>query len=550
MVFILSQYKKILNPCRYNLCKLSYRCNSETYMIAAALIILFVITFGIFIVNRVFPHLGYSWFLAIGGCVISAILIFFSYTSEPYEIHLMKWEELPSYPFSPHLIVDSISWSFAVAIIILATSVLLTDIARVQEIDPSAWAFGIGLTGLGIFTVLAGGPVTLLLGWASIDMVETYLRFVQINKDQDRESIVVHLLVRVFGWVLVVLATIRSQGLGLSLEFSDIPVESSGYLILAAGLRLGVLPPHPPFLKDRPIRRGLGTLVRLVPVSVSLVLLTRAAMVGVTSAWGVFLLLSSALVVVYGGINWFGSKDHLDGRPFWILGMSAFSVLASQQNLPLASQIWGLSLLFSGGFVFLFSSHVKGLPWLPFLGFISLSALPYTPLWNGLLVFLKLNIIIAIIYLLGFVLLNLGFARYVFELRRSEDEIEGWARIVYPLGLVLLPITHIMLTWYIGGMSIPDNSKLGFIWWSGALVLGIVLAAMAFNKGYYLERFVEKVQPTFEALRFTWLYKTIGWVLRIIRNILSFFSLLLEGDGGVLWSILIMILLISIIINH
>jgi hypothetical protein len=462
----------------------------------------------------------------------------------------MNWEQIPLFPSSPFLMVDSVSWTYAVVLIILATSVLLTDVARVQESEPVSWAVGLGLTGLGIFTVFAGNPITLLLSWTSIDILESYIRFYQGGQNHDQASTIIHFMIRVFGWMLVLAAILVSQSLGLSLEFSRIPVKVSGYLILAAGLRLGVLPPQPPFVSDQAIRRGLGTLIRFVPVSVSLVILSRVAMVGVSPKWGTFILISSSLAVIYGGMNWIGSKDQLDGRPFWILGMSAFSVLATQQKLPNVSMIWGISLVFVGGFIFLIPSRVRSLFWVLVLGSLGISALPFTPLWHGLSVFLNLSGFIIVLFLLGLLFLSLGYARHVFKLGADKEDIEGWARVVYPSGLVLLPITHILLTWNLGGMSIPDTGMWELAWWIGLLVCGIVIAIMFFYRENILERFVERLQPVLGILQFTWLYKTLAWLYQASHRVITYFSNLLEGDGGVLWAILIMVLIISVIINR
>jgi hypothetical protein len=64
-----------------------------------------------------------------------------------------------------------------------------------------------------------------------------------------------------------------------------------------------------------------------------------------------------------------------------------------------------------------------------------------------------------------------------------------------------------------------------------------------------LERFVERLQPVLRIFQFTWMYKTFGWSYQASHRVVYYFSNLLEGDGGVLWAILVMILILSVIIN-
>ena len=80
-----------------------------------------------------------------------------------------------------------------------------------------------------------------------------------------------------------------------------------------------------------------------------------------------------------------------DGRPFWILGLSAFTVAAAIQSQPLASQAWGLATLFSGGVLFLYSARSPRIIVLPILGLVGISALPYTPAWRGTGLFAALH---------------------------------------------------------------------------------------------------------------------------------------------------------------
>jgi hypothetical protein len=439
------------------------------------------------------------------------------------------------------------SWPFALTITVLLLSALLTDVARVQEIEAKDWSASLGIAGVGLLAVLSANPLTLVMTWSLIDLTETVIRFGQVSGSEAREQVVVSFSVRVVGIFLVLSAIIRAQTLGTPLEFASIPVQVSGYLILAAGLRLGVLPPQRPFLQKKPVRRGFGTLVRLVPVAASMVLLTRVADVGVSQQWILPLEIASALAMIYGVLTWVWAKDELDGRPFWILSFSAFSVISSARAMPFASQSWGLSLIFSGGLLFLYSYRLRRLLWLPILSILGFIALPFTSNWYGVMIFSDWNVLFSMVFIFGLTALSLGYFRHMVRSIDPGTDIERWVGFIYPLGLVILPMTHFFLIWSLGGIVPPDGFLSGFEWWVGFVVLGFIalLIFLNRNRGY---SWSPNVRERFGwAVSFDWLYRTIWWGYRVFGKLITYFSSLLEGDGGVLWAVLIMILFVTIL---
>jgi len=166
------------------------------------------------------------------------VLLALSFSSEPQGIALMNWESSPLLLGSPALLVDTYSWPFAMAVITLLISVLLTDVVQVREIQPKTWIIDLGLTVAGLLGVLAANPLSLLMAWALIDLTETFIHLKMVSGSQQRERVIITFFVRVVGMLLVVAAILRAQIMGVALTFSNIPSEVSGYLIMAAGLRV------------------------------------------------------------------------------------------------------------------------------------------------------------------------------------------------------------------------------------------------------------------------------------------------------------------------
>jgi hypothetical protein len=251
------------------------------------------------------------------------------------------------------------------------------------------------------------------------------------------------------------------------------------------------------------------------------------------------------------------SKNELDGRPYWILGMAALAFASAVYGQPIASMAWGIGLLFSGSVLFLMSYRIPNILFPGFLGLVGISALPYSPTWEGvrlygsvpriqLTLFLLAHVLLVMGYffLLAHVLLVMGYLRFALHHHKPDYKLEPWAWILYLLGLTLLPIMHFGLGWITRSNALLSPNWLSLTVWGGALAVGLALLAVRF-----LPRRLPlptRVMPTLQGvLSLSWLYAIVWWVYRAVSKLLAAISLILEGEGGVLWALLILILLIS-----
>jgi hypothetical protein len=328
--------------------------------------------------------------------------------------------------------------------------------------------------------------------------------------------------------------------MGEVLTFEEIPVEIGGYLMLAAGLRLGVLPPNQPHLKESSIRRGLGTVVRFVPSAASVVLLVRVAHVEVIGVWFIAFMVMGSLSAILSAIAWVRADNELQGRPYWILGMSALVLISSVQGLSDASTSWGLAMLFSGAVLFLITASNRWLQILPILGFIGMSALPFTPSWEGSVIFSVTPWPSRIIVYLALALMLVGYLRHAQNQSQLRDDLERWMWLVYPLGLALLPLTHFGLV-YLKGLGFREISLQTPGWWGGIVSLGLVGIVIYLNRRYSVIAF--RVTNRFSSI-FEWVYRFFWWLYGVLSRVFYIATRMLEGEGSVLWALLILIMLI------
>jgi hypothetical protein len=499
------------------------------------------------IVQLARPGFAHHWLIATIGALVAWPLALLARPQLPRTIDSLAWQPAAFFPVSPALRVDEVSWAYALAVATLSAAVILTAVTR-QQLNWRAWAGALTLAGFGMLAVLAGNPLTLLLAWAALDMIELLIILAQVKSGSVHERAVVSFAARLMGIGMLALALLNAQARGIPLTFAAIPPEVSLHLLLAAGLRLGVLPLQVPFLHEPPLRRGLGTSLRLMPLASSLMLLTRTAAAGVPGVWAPYLLALTVLAALFGAIGFLLVATELNGRIPWILGTAALAVAATINSSPEASLAWGLALILPGGFVFLLSARHRNLLPLAVLSVLALSGLPFTPLWIGSLLFpfpsSYISLILSILLSLAQVLLLLGYLRHALRLDSSGEGLERWVWLVYPAGLVLIVLTH----WLLGWLERPALDKISLTgWWGGAITLGLATFLWLASR-----RIPRSLRPGLASalgrvFSLSWLYRLLWVVYRSVGRLVALITLLLEGEGGLLWAFLLLVLMVSLL---
>ncbi|MBI5352634.1 MAG: hypothetical protein HZB50_08375 [Chloroflexi bacterium] len=482
----------------------------------------------------------FSWLVAVGGAMLAFTSVFIWLAQMPFSLELPAWQPLSLF-VSPILFhADGISWPFALSVAALTLTMLLTAVARPVVANSYNWVGALTLGGLGLMAVTADNPLTLLLVWAALDMTELILQLVSVDGASNNDKVVTSFFTRALGTGILLWANIVSIAQGSSFNFQSIPSNAGIYLVIAAGLRLGVLPLHLPYSSESNLRRGFGTSIRLISAVSSLILLAHVPADSSTT----FTPLLAAFAVaaaLYGGWMWLRAPDELTGRPYWIIGLGALSVTSALSGNPLGAVAWGCALILVGGALFLASVQQVWLNRLLLVGVWSLSALPYSLTASGWLgksgLFLPMMIAAQALIVAGFVRHALRPSG-----RDTFESQPGWARSVYPAGILLLIISQLLL---------------GFFGWDGALMVGawlpaVIASLLTVGLVWATPRFrifnpirAHWVNPASSRINifynsFWALYRTIARVGNTITNVL-------EGEGGIMWTILFLVIFISLL---
>jgi hypothetical protein len=524
--------------------------------------ILLTAALAIVILDRIQPKFGTSWLIASGAAIIGWLTIFVLRLRLPTTIQIISWSQ-PEIPLFGQisLLLDYNAWPYALALITITLAVILTDAARTRyDSTPLSWAASLMITALGLLALQSGTSLTLMITWVIVDILEMayLLRLEEANRSYGR--IVIAYGARTASIMMLFIATLVGWRASGQFDLTQIPQQAGFLFLLAAGLRLGVFPLNMPFLQEPNLRRGAGNIIRLAPVASSLSLLARLPANLVTPSlqrWLPYFLAMLAAAALYAGFRWLTATNEIAGRPFWIVAWAALATTSVLNGVPSASLAWGVALLLPGSLTFLYSPRIQRMNFLMFFGLLGLIGLPFTPAASGWMGLIGSGLTFwTFLFLIAHVMLILGYLNHALRPGGEVGALESWARLVYPLGLILI----IQAIATMGLIGWPGSLTAG-AWWLGIISLLLIIAAiltarrLGIRPPYLhlpasspLTKVLDVILPIIEqVLRLDWLYQLIWQANHLIGLALKSFSAILESDGGILWTLLLLVLLISIL---
>ena len=514
--------------------------------ILISVLILILTAIVLLVLNVTSPNFRYNWLIATGGSLLGWISVLAWQAQMPLSVQFPAWQPEVLFAQSPTFVGDGIAWTFSLSLATLCLAIILTAVVRSNFPRPINWVGTLILTSLGILAVVADNPLTLVLIWAAIDISELIAQMRVVDDPKISERTVVAFASRAAGTFVLLWADMISVANGQTLDFRSALPQTGLYLVLAAGLRIGVLPLHLPYSGESSLRRGFGTGLRMISAASSLILLARIPATSLASPITPYLLILVSLAAIYGGWQWLRAPDELTGRPFWLIGMGSLAIAAALRANPLGAAAWGCGLILAGGALFLFSEQNRWLTRILLIGVWGISALPFSLTatgWSSGLIPPLLGWLAWPPLLLAHAMLVAGFVRHSQRTasRTSNQEQQIWAKNVYPIGISLLLLVMI---------------GLGLFGWGGTLQLGswfvaVVTSLMIVGLIWLTPRLrilnpvrAHWVRPT-NASWLEWGYQALWNIYRQLGRVSNVISGVLEGESGVMWTLLVLVLFAS-----
>lgn len=519
--------------------------------------LLVISAFIIVTMQRGKSRVGTAWIIALIASGLAWFVLFILRLFLPLKLTLFTWLPVELFEGTIALSLDYFSWPYAIAVLTLCVASIFTETTIASKEDSSPrWVASLAITALTLVSLASANPLTLALTWSLIDIAELFYRLRSADPMQGQGSLIRSFSIRVLSTFALILATAVAWQIQADFELNQIPSPAGLFFLLAAGLRLGVLPVHLPFTQGNSEEPQVSYLFHLAPVASALTLIAYLPSDFLTLNKTLFIIIQvlSAIAMLYAAMMWVSRKTPAEARPYWIITLSAFALQCALNGMPASSRVWGLALLLSGGLLFAFNPPIRRIRFIPALGLIGLLGFPYTLTASGWQGVISQNFsLVTIIVLISHSLLVIGYVRYIIEATGAVTGIEKHSRFTYPLGLILIFQTIVLL----GLIGWPGVLTLG-VWWASLISLGLsvaVILGFRFIGIRDLQKDLPEKIPFYRILspviRFlqgffslSWLYSSISWIYRQLLRMESFGSNIIEGDGGLLWSLVFLLIIL------
>jgi len=488
-----------------------------------------------------------SWIAAVLGALLAWLFVFLNYQNLNISIQILPWNFINQYDFSPTIQFNRYSWSYALAIITLLLSSVLTSIINAEAKRWITWIMSLVLVAFGLWSVLALNPVTLVLAWAAMDICVFLIVSGLIKTIQARERAVVAFSINILAVLLLSWSTLIEYPVSTEGFSGNQDMFVSLLALVVIGFRVAGITILSPVINDTDFSKSLGSLLHLVPAAAAFALFNVNQAMSFPAGIELMLVAFISMIVFFNALSWIWKAKSHRHKTNWVILMAGFSIVSVIRGDLEASLAWGVALLLSGGILFLVSVNHRYLLLLAGISLINISMLPYTPTWVGTQLFAPPFHWVLLILLFSHILILIGYFQIAHKLDDHEEKIGRFTWVVYFWGLFLLPLVHLLI-----GFLIGDSVPLGLSSWLGLLSSAAALSIFLVHRFYpelriwsfYGNRFIPLLQKLFN---FSWFWRSLWSLYRGLGRVVDLLTKVLEGDGGILWTLLLLVLFITLI---
>ena len=377
-----------------------------------------------------------------------------------------------------------------------------------------------------------------------MDIIDLFHLLGQIRNVEQVKKSYASILVRFAGTLIFM------TGWLLSINTTAATVISKEVLYVAILLRLfsGMVRIHP---GANLIERSLGDFEE-VPVFLSMHFLffMRFPMGAPFALWIRNLIIIGIVIMVYHLIQWLRIKSRVNSMKHFLYFMIVFILLYSQFGTASGNIVLIFIFLLSMAMLYMRPIVNQYDVWftLPLFALIlSMPFLPTATIWN-------LQDTHYTILFLPFAAFLIGFHFRFRQQKPMREMYDRWMLVLYPAGYVpmLAGIIYLVLM-----HDVPI--QMGNILLS-AIVIVIILLLLLYRmlKSRNIIKENESLQwvaPLVDVImtrisvifQLNWAIRLVNLLSNFLQRIILFFNEILEGDGGVLWSIVLLILFVSIV---
>lgn len=472
---------------------------------------------------------------------LSALLIWFLslllLSAIPNAARFSIWKPTNLFQTPLELSLDRTSWGIAYCISTVLLSMILTAATRPDIASTGVRVFWFLYTALAMVAVFAINLLTVVLTFTLIDLSSFVFSIYFTENVNDVRRAIVRAGVDLGGVLLIVAAAWVNSNNGIRAGLNATSYTTPAALLFLIGilLRLGLIPLHYETPSLSPLRRGEGTLLRLYPPAIALLLLARFLENGAPSTIRVWLAVAGAIGILLGGVRWLMEEDRILAGPLLVMGLAGVGLLASSSFSANGEVLFATSalLLLVGALLSLIQIHTPSHRAWPVLAAALLIGMPWSP--GGLIssvmgrsALTEGAWIQALIGIMGLSSLALGAIHIFFSEEKPWPTGESLMRVMYSVGLALPILVSIGLGFWIN----ETYSTYGGLFTIAAVVVGVgAFFALRSLGGIEHKRW----RSAFLRVNPNRIYAMFWIILRRSLSIVRSIGELFEGEAAMLW---------------
>jgi len=498
------------------------------------------------------PRFAFFWLAAAASALAAWLFVFLMQPDLPVDWIISRWGPSELFLQSPTFEANPTNWPFALGLVTLHLATLLTGMvfptAKGEEnAEWKNWIGGLAVAGLSLAVILSGNLLTLLLFWGLLDMVEFAIYLSRSQNPSESERAVILYAARSLGSAVILAAGLLAVYETSSLVFGELSQRTNALLIIGIGIRIGLFPNLQILPANLPGHPGYAAFLRLATTATHIPLLILIARTGVSPDIRNTLLVWSGFTALLSGFSWFTVRNQRVARQDWIVAVSSLVFASAVAGAPGAAFSWGLALILPGSLVLhsVISDRRKII--LQALLAVSLCALPFTPAWHHVNLFSGSFHLAWFLFIPAQALLVAGALRHLAHNQEKPGTQERWVWVVYIWGLVLLILVYVYLSWQLLFDGLDLQVAQPDLWqsWPAVASLSLLLAGWLLRPRIPVKwkNLAVRLEAGFS---FAFLTKPFFAVYHLFRRGYVFFSSAMESQPGILWTLLLLVLIISL----
>jgi len=478
-----------------------------------------------------------QWVVSASLAMLTWLLTLLTLAAVPDVARFTIWQPADLFQTPLELSLDRLSWGLAYCISTVLLSMILTAAIKPDIASTGVRSFWFVYAALAMLALFATNLLTVILTLALIDLCSFVFSIYFTENVDDVRRAIVRAGVDLGGLLFFVTAAWvnSNDGGGAGLSAASFTEPAAIIFLMGILLRLGLIPLHFALPSLSPLRRGVGTLLRLFPPAIALALLARFLESGASATINLWLAIAGAIGIFVGGVRWLLEEDRFSARPFLVMGLVGMGIMASSSASAKGEVLFATSalLLLVGALLSLIQIHtpshriwpiaaaalIIGAPGSP--GGLISSVLGFSAVTDGAWIQVFIGII-------GLSSLSLGAIHIFFSDEEAWPTGESLIRVMYSMGLALPVLVSISM-----GFWIEETFSIYGVFVSvAAIAVGVgVFFALRNISGTNYERW----RSIFYRLNPQLIYAIFWAILRRFLSIARSIGDLFEGEAAILW---------------